>query len=159
MVTGTLARFQAGRPSLLPQPLSLHHIRGAIIQASADSCTRADHATTRKARARGDGRRRARPWARLRAYMRVHAHAHAHVRVHVHVHEFLRLSEWLGYCSCGLAGRLATAAWKGCEVVCGRDGQRLVGGGAAWEMAGLAQAGSAGVAQRGDGSGWSCGYG
>ena len=40
--------------------------------------------------------------------------------------EFLRLSEWLGYCSCGLAGRLATAAWKGCEVVCGRDGQRLV---------------------------------
>ena len=27
MVTGTLARFQAGRPSLLPQPLSLHHIR------------------------------------------------------------------------------------------------------------------------------------
>ena len=73
--------------------------------------------------------------------------------------EFLRLSKWLGYCSCGLAGRLATAAWKGCEVVCGRDGQRLVGGGAAWEMAGLAQTGSAGVARRGGGGGWSCGYG
>ena len=28
MVAGTLARFQAGRPSLLSQSLSLHHIRG-----------------------------------------------------------------------------------------------------------------------------------
>ena len=37
----TLARFQAGRPSLLPQPLSLqHHIRSAIIRASADSRTK-----------------------------------------------------------------------------------------------------------------------
>ena len=72
-------------------PLSYHSRSAsttfvAIIQASADSCTRADHATTRKARARGDGRRRARPWARLRAYMRVYAYAHAHVHVHVHVH-------------------------------------------------------------------------
>ena len=48
MVMGTLARFQAGRSPLLSQPLSLATTFVAIIQASADSRTSADHATTRR---------------------------------------------------------------------------------------------------------------